>query len=88
MSEEFNSSFVDMLEQYYSQPDEIKRQDARPDEAYQVGSTPAYTEVCSFCVYVCVCSCSLSLCLPPSFNVVVENMIGSDMGRMVSSNLT
>jgi len=40
-----NNKFLDMLESYFEQPEEALRADARPQYSYQVGSTPAYTEL-------------------------------------------
>jgi isopenicillin N synthase-like dioxygenase len=39
-----NEVFIDMMERYYAQPDEVKAKDARPDLAFQVGSTPEGNE--------------------------------------------
>jgi len=39
-----NSAFLDMLEQYYEQPVEVRNEDARPDVHYQVGTTPEEVE--------------------------------------------
>ncbi|CAI2165421.1 773_t:CDS:10 [Funneliformis geosporum] len=44
VKEEDNSRFLDLLEDYYAQPLEIKLKDARPDFGYQVGVTPEFTE--------------------------------------------
>jgi isopenicillin N synthase-like dioxygenase len=40
-----NDAFLDMLEQYFSQPEEELKSDVRPDVSYQVGTTPAFTEL-------------------------------------------
>jgi len=37
--------FLDMMERYYSLPDEIKMKDSRPELHYQLGSTPSFVEV-------------------------------------------
>jgi len=41
---ELNPKFLDMMEQYYEQPAEVRMQDARPDVHFQVGVTPEETE--------------------------------------------
>ena len=40
----YNDTFIDMMEKYYNQSDEIKAKDIRKEVAYQVGVTPARTE--------------------------------------------
>ena len=35
-----NATFLDMMEDYFSQPYEAKIRDARPDIGYQLGVTP------------------------------------------------
>ena len=45
VSESDNNTFVDLMEKYYNQPDEVKLKDARPELHYQVGATPENTEV-------------------------------------------
>jgi len=40
VSEQDNDKFLDLLERYFEQPDEIKMKDARPEYHYQVGVTP------------------------------------------------
>ncbi|CAJ0756619.1 48_t:CDS:2 [Entrophospora sp. SA101] len=42
--EDNNSEFLDLLEDYYAQPFEIKLKDARPELEYQVGVTPELKE--------------------------------------------
>ncbi|CAG8501629.1 8257_t:CDS:10 [Funneliformis mosseae] len=44
VKEEDNARFLDLLEDYYAQPLEVKLKDARPDLGYQVGVTPEFTE--------------------------------------------
>ncbi|KAG9304521.1 hypothetical protein G9A89_020085 [Geosiphon pyriformis] len=44
VTEADNGRFLDLLEDYFAQPHEIKIQDARPEFGYQVGVTPEYTE--------------------------------------------
>jgi hypothetical protein len=44
VNETHNDRFIDMMEKYYSQPDEIKAKDIRKEVSYQVGLTPARTE--------------------------------------------
>ncbi|KAI8928915.1 hypothetical protein BC831DRAFT_446344 [Entophlyctis helioformis] len=44
VSEAENSSFLDTLEDYFGQDDDVKRQDCRPEVHYQVGATPENTE--------------------------------------------
>jgi isopenicillin N synthase-like dioxygenase len=39
-----NDRFIDMMEKYYSQRDEIKAKDIRKEVSYQVGLTPVRTE--------------------------------------------
>jgi len=41
---QLNTTFIDMLEQYYQQPVEVRNEDARPDVHYQVGVTPEEIE--------------------------------------------
>jgi len=41
---QLNSNFLDMMEQYYEQPDEVRLKDARPEVHYQVGVTPEEIE--------------------------------------------
>lgn len=45
VSEEHNATFLDMMEDYFSQSTEVKEKDARPDIGYQVGVTPENKEV-------------------------------------------
>jgi isopenicillin N synthase-like dioxygenase len=45
VTEQENSDFLDTLEDYFGQPDEIKIKDVRPDLHYQVGATPANVEL-------------------------------------------
>lgn len=40
-----NAEFIDMMEDYYNLPFEVKKKDARPEASFQVGSTPEFTEV-------------------------------------------
>eukprot|EP00899_Mesostigma_viride_P016883 jgi/Mesvir1/25196/Mv12892-RA.1 len=40
-----NARFTEMMQSYFSQPHDVKLLDARPDLHYQVGATPAGTEV-------------------------------------------
>jgi len=40
-----NNAFLDELERYFEQDDEIKLADARPELHYQVGVTPEGTEI-------------------------------------------
>lgn len=44
VNEKDNDKFIDMMEKYYSQKDNVKRKDIREKVHYQVGLTPAYTE--------------------------------------------
>ena len=44
VDDSLNTQFLNMLEQYYEQPTEIRDQDARPDVHYQVGVTPEEIE--------------------------------------------
>jgi len=44
VTEKENDTFIDMMEQYYEQPDELKAADIRKDVYYQVGVTPSRTE--------------------------------------------
>ena len=37
--------FLDLLEQYFEQPDEVKQDDVRKELSYQVGATPSLTEL-------------------------------------------
>lgn len=40
-----NDVFLDMLERYFEQPDEVKTKDVRKDYSYQVGTTPEHIEL-------------------------------------------
>lgn len=40
-----NDRFLDMLEQYFEQPEDAKLADARKEVSYQVGATPNHTEL-------------------------------------------
>jgi len=44
VSEEDNSTFLDLLEDYFAQPEEVLKQDERPELSYQVGVTLENTE--------------------------------------------
>lgn len=45
VSEELdNSRFLDLLERYFEQPEELKKKDARPELHYQIGATPEGVE--------------------------------------------
>eukprot|EP00696_Hemimastix_kukwesjijk_P006951 gnl/Hemi2/18821_TR6230_c0_g1_i1.p1 gnl/Hemi2/18821_TR6230_c0_g1~~gnl/Hemi2/18821_TR6230_c0_g1_i1.p1 ORF type:complete len:356 (-),score=117.25 gnl/Hemi2/18821_TR6230_c0_g1_i1:86-1153(-) len=44
VNEADNDQFVDMMEDYFGQPEDVKRADARPELHYQVGATPAFVE--------------------------------------------
>ncbi|KIJ53454.1 hypothetical protein M422DRAFT_25332 [Sphaerobolus stellatus SS14] len=44
VEEEDNSTFLDLLEDYFAQPDELLRKDERPELGYQVGATLENTE--------------------------------------------
>ncbi|TFL03547.1 hypothetical protein BDV98DRAFT_564389 [Pterulicium gracile] len=44
VSEEDNSTFLDLLEDYFAQPQEILKQDERPELSYQIGVTLENTE--------------------------------------------
>lgn len=45
VSKEDNEKFLSMMERYFEQPAEIKKEDERPDLHFQVGTTPEGTEV-------------------------------------------
>ena len=45
VSEEDNDSFLDMLEEYYQQDENIILKDARPEYSYQAGVTPSFVEL-------------------------------------------
>ena len=45
VSESQNSDFLDLLEDYFNQSEDDKMKDARPELFYQVGATPANTEL-------------------------------------------
>ena len=45
VSEEDNDYFLDMLENYYQQDDDIILRDARPEFSYQAGVTPSFVEL-------------------------------------------
>lgn len=40
VSELDNSRFLDLLERYFEQPEDLKHKDARPELHYQIGATP------------------------------------------------
>lgn len=44
VDDSLNTNFIDMMEQYYEQPVEVRNQDARPEVHYQVGVTPEEVE--------------------------------------------
>lgn len=44
VSEEDNSTFLDLLEDYFAQPDDELRKDERPELSYQIGVTLENTE--------------------------------------------
>lgn len=44
VSEDDNSAFLDLLEDYFAQPDDILRRDERPELGYQIGVTLENTE--------------------------------------------
>ena len=44
VNDQYNEEFLDMLEKYYEQTDEIKGKDVRKDVFYQVGLTPTRIE--------------------------------------------
>jgi isopenicillin N synthase-like dioxygenase len=41
---QLNTTFLDMMEQYYEQPEDVRAVDARPEVHYQVGVTPEEVE--------------------------------------------
>lgn len=45
VSEEANSQFLNLMEDYFDQDTFAKEQDCRPELSYQVGATPALTEL-------------------------------------------
>jgi isopenicillin N synthase-like dioxygenase len=45
VTEEANSQFLDLMEDYFDQETFIKQKDCRPELSYQVGATPALTEL-------------------------------------------
>ncbi|ORY46863.1 hypothetical protein BCR33DRAFT_757773 [Rhizoclosmatium globosum] len=45
VSEQNNTDFLDLMEDYFDQPTETKLNDARPEIGFQVGSTPDNTEL-------------------------------------------
>ena len=45
VTETMNSNFLNLLEDYFEQPDAVKALDARPELSFQVGATPANTEL-------------------------------------------
>jgi len=40
VSEKDNNTFLDLMEDYFAQPYDVKIKDARPDIGYQLGVTP------------------------------------------------
>lgn len=45
VNEADNSSFLDLMESYFSQKREDLMKDVHPELSYQVGATPDFTEV-------------------------------------------
>ncbi|KAI8893642.1 hypothetical protein BC833DRAFT_624675 [Globomyces pollinis-pini] len=45
VSEQENSDFLDLIEDYFNQPTEVKMKDVKPELSYQVGATPSHTEL-------------------------------------------
>jgi isopenicillin N synthase-like dioxygenase len=45
VTEQENSDFLDLIEDYFNLPTEEKMKDCRPELAYQVGTTPENTEL-------------------------------------------
>lgn len=45
VTEQQNSEFLDMMEDYFDQETELKLEDSRPELHYQVGATPGLTEL-------------------------------------------
>jgi len=45
VSETDNNNFLDIMEQYWLQPRDVKMQDVHPELHYQVGATPENTEI-------------------------------------------
>ena len=45
VTEAQNNGFLDMMEDYFDQPSEIKMPDCHPELHYQVGATPSFVEV-------------------------------------------
>ncbi|KAJ3413884.1 hypothetical protein HDV05_007326 [Chytridiales sp. JEL 0842] len=45
VTEAHNADFLDLMEDYFAQPFDVKAEDARPEVGYQVGSTPELTEL-------------------------------------------
>jgi isopenicillin N synthase-like dioxygenase len=45
VTEEENTAFLDLIEDYFDQPTEEKLKDTRPDLHFQVGATPDNTEL-------------------------------------------
>jgi isopenicillin N synthase-like dioxygenase len=45
VTKEQNDSFLDLMEDYFGQPNDVKMQDVRKEVHYQVGATPAFVEV-------------------------------------------
>ncbi|KAI8865403.1 Clavaminate synthase-like protein [Ramicandelaber brevisporus] len=44
VTEEDNNKFIDMVEDYFDQPTEVKMNDVRADLGFQIGATPELTE--------------------------------------------
>jgi len=44
VNDKHNDTFIDMMEKYYEQSDEIKAKDIRKEASYQVGLTPTRME--------------------------------------------
>lgn len=69
-----NDRFIDMLEKYYGQSDEIKAEDIRKDVFYQVGLTPTRIERardrCDFIAKLDKSEKPLTIC-PPGISLCV-----------------
>jgi isopenicillin N synthase-like dioxygenase len=67
-SEVANDAFIDLLESYFEQPEEVKLADVRADVYYQVGATPSRVELprnhCSRMNAFAAADKPLSLCPP------------------------
>ena len=73
VNDQYNEEFLDMLEKYYEQSDQIKSKDIRKEVFYQVGLTPTRTErarnYCQFVENLDQTEKPLTICPPGRFHI-------------------